>query len=689
MSCLTTYLHIKIMKNLFVLLVFLFCGTMMTNAQNEIQRPNSYNYTKGIDLAHEGKTSEALECFEKELKDNPKNGYAYSWIGAIYLKMEEYGSALTAIKNSIKYLPAKDEDFVANSYKALCNVYLNVQDTLQAYSTLGEGLRAYRNNGELLETRAQLYFEQCKYEESNIDYQHMIDVNPGDEMGYMGLGRNLKMQKKYSEAIVLFDKVTKLSPNYSSGYAFRAECLFAQKKYEAAIDDVVKALSIDINDRKAMHHLMELSDSVYDDVISHLKVQAIKEKKTVNWYYCLGKVCMHSNYYQEAIGYFENGIKIDAIPILEQRIAECYQKLQDFDNAIVHIDKAYNLDADDMTLLIDKAEILADAFRYSDAIDVISGVIENNSDYDYGYRLRAGYKERMKDYKGAIEDMVIAVILDPNDVSYYAFRGYLFSKVGEKGKSERDYQKILELDSIPNASSIAMYAYQGIGDNKKAIDFMSSIIEKDSTNNGVYYDAACLYGRMGDYTKSLNFLKLALEKGYNDYLHILQDYDMDALRGKKEFQELIEVLQLKNKTSQLTQIEDQREKVAVEIPFSKDNGLCKVKCSINGIELHFIFDTGASVVSLSDVEATFMLKNGYISKTDIIGSSNYMTASGKIEEGTIINIKKLDFGGFTLENIRASVAKNQNAPLLLGQNVLGRLGKIEIDNNNQVLRITQ
>ena len=235
------------MKSFILSIVILFGGTMMTNAQDIIQRPNSYNYTKGIDLAHEGKTSEALESFEKELKDNPKNGYAYSWIGAIYIKLEEYGSALSAIKNSLKYLPAKDEDFVANSYKALSTVYLNVQDTLQAYTTLGDGLKAYRNNEDLLETRAQLYFEQSRYEESNKDYQHMIDVNPGNEMGYMGIGRNLKMQKKYSEAIAVFDKVTKLSPNYSSGYAFRAECLFAQKKYEAAIDDVITALSVDIN----------------------------------------------------------------------------------------------------------------------------------------------------------------------------------------------------------------------------------------------------------------------------------------------------------------------------------------------------------------------------------------------------------------------------------------------------------
>ena len=51
----------------------------MTNAQDIIQRPNSYNYTKGIDLAHEGKTSEALESFEKELKDNPNLYISYSF----------------------------------------------------------------------------------------------------------------------------------------------------------------------------------------------------------------------------------------------------------------------------------------------------------------------------------------------------------------------------------------------------------------------------------------------------------------------------------------------------------------------------------------------------------------------------------------------------------------------------------
>ena len=35
---------------------------------------------------------------------------------------------------------------------------------------------------------------------------------------------------------------------------------------------------------------------------------------------------------------------------------------------------------------------------------------------------------------------------------------------------------------------------------------------------------------------------------------------------------------------------------------------------VNGLELNFIFDTGASDVHLSMTEAIFMLKNGYLTK---------------------------------------------------------------------------
>ena len=104
--------------------------------------------------------------------------------------------------------------------------------------------------------------------------------------------------------------------------------------------------------------------------------------------------------------------------------------------------------------------------------------------------------------------------------------------------------------------------------------------------------------------------------------------------------------------------------------------------------MHFVFDTGASDVSISDVEASFMFKNGYLTNKNVIGKQNYVTADGGVHEGTLINLTNVEFGGLKLSNIRATVVKNQRAPLLLGQSVLNKLGKIEIDNTNRVLKIT-
>ena len=83
-----------------------------------------------------------------------------------------------------------------------------------------------------------------------------------------------------------------------------------------------------------------------------------------------------------------------------------------------------------------------------------------------------------------------------------------------------------------------------------------------------------------------------------------------------------------------------------------------------------------------------MMKNGYLSANDVVGNQRYMDANGDITVGTVINIKEVSFGDCVLNNVRASVVKNQRAPLLLGQSVLGRIGKIEIDNSRHVLKIT-
>lgn len=112
-----------------------------------------------------------------------------------------------------------------------------------------------------------------------------------------------------------------------------------------------------------------------------------------------------------------------------------------------------------------------------------------------------------------------------------------------------------------------------------------------------------------------------------------------------------------------------------------------ISCKVNGLPLDFIFDTGASSVTLSRKQATFMLKNGYLSKSDIIGTNAYQTATGDIAIGAVVKLKKIEINGLVLNNVEASIINSDSAPLLLGQSALSRLGKIQIDYQNSTLTI--
>jgi len=117
------------------------------------------------------------------------------------------------------------------------------------------------------------------------------------------------------------------------------------------------------------------------------------------------------------------------------------------------------------------------------------------------------------------------------------------------------------------------------------------------------------------------------------------------------------------------------------VKMEKLNGVFQIPIEVNGVNMFFIFDTGAGMVSISNTEAMFLYKQGTLTEEDILGTANFIDANGDISEGTIINLKSVKVGNRTLTNINASVVHNMEAPLLLGQSVLERFGKISIDNN--------
>lgn len=433
----------------------------------------------------------------------------------------------------------------------------------------------------------------------------------------------------------------------------------------------------------------ELADSAYEEITSKLRAQKLKEPNEGIWPYYLARCEENQGQYDAAVEYYKESFAIDGDSYSAYAIASCYDELGKYREAAKYCELAIRINSTKSYYSTLLANIKDHAGQPNEAIEILDNVIAEDPANDFAYYRRGWIKDNIGDIDGALEDYSTAIDLDPDYYTHgYLHRGILWKMKGEHEKATQDFETVIRLDSIPEEADCSFYAYYYLGQREKAIEVLNATLEDG--DNGDYYDAACLYSIMGEKEQALAYLHKSLEMGWDDFNHIRRDRDLDNIRDSKKFKTLLNAYD----DTDYRQQEELTDTTAVitkttEIPFTREYGdTYTVDCSINGLPLTFCFDTGCSSVSISKLETDFMMKHGYLKRTDFGGKLMYKVASGDIKEGTEVILRNVSFAGFTLNNVRASVVDNQEAPLLLGQSVLSRLGKIEIDNTRAVIKIT-
>ena len=670
-----------------VFAIMLIVCPVSLNAQKYNKYGDSYNFRKGMEALDERDSKKAEDSFRKEIDEHPENGYAYLYLAHIQQHNEEYGKALSSVDNALKYIPKKDKEYKGACHYKRAGIYRALDKYDEAILDYTMAISYNPDDEDSFWERAQIYFEQEKYDLADADYRAMQKLDANSPLSFMGLGRNEVKRGNFQNAVDLYDHVVALYPEYESGYSFRAEAYMGLKRYMEAASDIVKALELDY-DNKAFGLMIDIADSAFVQISTKLKAMAVTDANSAYWPYCLGVINEHVKKYNDAITNYLKASKLDEDAMTYSRISSCYEDMGEWASAIEYMDKAISLDPKDTDYVLYKANIYYEAGQIQTAIEVMDQYIELVPDYAGGYYRRGWFKDNIKDIDGAIEDYTTSITLDSDYPYAIMSRGNMYLLKGENELAKKDFEMVVQKDTIPEEGSCTMYALMHLGRNDEAIEWMNKMLES-SEEEGVRYEAACLYSLMGDIEKSLYYLEESLKRGNKSYHHMMTDDDIDIIRNLDAFKALMEKYfpQEVEQESSNEALVEYAEKV-VEVPFTRHGGVTQVKCSVNGLPLHFIFDTGAADVTISRVEATFMFKNEYLSSSDVIGKARYMDANGDISVGTVLNIKKITFGGLELENVRASVVESNNAPLLLGQSVLNRLGKIEIDYDRSVLKIT-
>ncbi len=270
------------------------------SAQKYNKYEDSYNYKKGVDAMGEDDWEKAEKAFLDEIEDNPKNGYAYLCLAIIQLNNDEYGNALTAANNAIKFIPKKDKESQSFAYYKRAGVYRALEKDDMAIADFTASLSFDLENDDSLWERTQIYFEQEKYDLADRDYNAMRKLDENSAMTYMGLGRNEIARENFQNAVDLLDYVVALYSDYASGYSFRAEAYIGLKNYRDAANDIVKALSIN-GDNKAFHLMQQVADSSFVQMNTKLKAMAVSEANEAYWPYCIGIINERTERYADAI----------------------------------------------------------------------------------------------------------------------------------------------------------------------------------------------------------------------------------------------------------------------------------------------------------------------------------------------------------------------------------------------------
>lgn len=686
-----------------LVLAVLYFSLQPVFAQKKGISTDNYGYYKAMEIIEErGFVPEAQELLKENIANNPGHILSYLPLITAYREEGRFNDALQLVNAAIDANHKNSEVSDARLLWWKSCIYEDFGNIDGSIALMEQAVKKGKKSKEkgledFQKALAEMYYDAGRYNDADRVYHELLKVNNDSQLAMVGISRNLIAREKYADALEILLFCEKMDPNYYEIYRFKMQALYGVGEYKKAIDAMITYFEMTENYDYIYYDLFQ-KNKKYS--IAVLKQKIVSTSENAPWKTILAELYNNCYMYYEAIKVYSEMIgEFGEVPYLLKNRAVNYSSLELVDLALNDIEVAIkNTESDNpVNLYLVRSGIYTDAGMYSEAASDINKFIERYPTYVAGYYFAGNNYFLEGKYEDAISSFSDGIEIDEKYSSNYLQRARAYIQLNQRGKAVADLEKALALE--PVASQTRAFALHFLGRNSEALDCIDQLIEENPYDAGNYYNLACLNSLIGKTSEAVAALKTSLELGYNDFRHIAVDIDLDRIRDRADFKELIQKYYNLMKADADKALEmlvrpDQNNAdtthVYTEVQMKKQyGGTYEVPCMVNGLPLMMIFDTGAADVTISTVEASFMFKNGYLKESDIKGSRNYVTADGGVHAGTVITLKEVKLGDAVLKNVQASVVHNQKAPLLLGQSVLERFGKITIDNVNLKITIQQ
>lgn len=669
------------MKRLLIIILTLALISPLYAANNE----KSYWFQRAEEAYGKQDYGKCMQRCERGIRENPKDAYCWAVIAKVCSKQvfARYGRALEAADEALKYLPKKDTQWISFVHAIRGDVYFKVGELAQSAEAYERAIAIQPDKIEYIYALADVYRNLKRYEDAEQLLRRIVDKEPSEAYvqailaaNYLEMGDTLNAIRRVKLSLALQPETNAAAHNV----------LFRKAWAEG---DVPKAAAEYVELLKAEEYFGAAFDTLslheFPFVIAAAKQYVDGAPTDAARLSVVAAIYYKYSHYADAYLWLKQATELDEekesmLTVIDSELA----LWDEHDQIIMQTMKK------DSTLRVKLAQSYATRGDYDAAYRQYMLLRNSNSTEEFLYRELGRLLTNMQRYNEALAYMDTAIVMasEKSQAIMLFNRGEIYTRMNQPEKALQDYMAARD---AAEDEETRVYIEALLGHTEPVQHYVDSVLQTNLFADS-YLQLADLYAVMRDKEGILRMARLAFEHGKRvipqdrayRITFIKDDPDWLALLAEIEQARLTDISYIRRQEQATVETA-----VVTQIPFEKKGGVNQVQCTINGLSLYFVFDTGASDVSISDVEANFMLRNGYLTEQDFMGKQNYVTATGEIHEGTIVNLREVRVGNILLTNIKASVVKNQYAPLLLGQSVFRRFGSLEVDNNASVIRFVK
>lgn len=476
--------------------------------------------------------------YEKALRLDPGNVYAHNNMGWLEREKKEYQKALNYFRKSLSLDPK-----FFNAYNGISRVFTDMRmfDSARYYYH-----KAQQNYPDKLITSnylGQFYQETNRLDSAKAYFIQAAVYDPSYDAPYINLGKLYTQSKQFDSARFYYHRAIDLNVKNFRGYNQLGLMFNEIKQFDSAQFYLRKAIQMNPDNTIVLNNIgiSFLDQKKSDSAARYFKRVIQLQPENAYAFNNLGNVFRIDKQLDSAKEYYKKALALKSdLPSANINMGQVLASQKDFEGAKKYLIAVVEANPENMDALKDLENVFKQMKEYDSAIYYYIRALDLDVQTTFIYNNLGRLYLAQEKYDLAVQTYIQSIQLDPKNTPAYNNLGEVYVSLEQYDSAVVVYKKALEIDpEYYNAYFNLGITFNRMKQYDSSIAYFRRAIQLNPQPNITYYLLAGSYARNNKTEEALSNLKLALEKGYDNYEYIIVEPDLDSIRKNKAYKDMM------------------------------------------------------------------------------------------------------------------------------------------------------